>query len=87
MKAPHIEALFSGLGVLSPVELASRFKIYAEQYILAIEVETKLAVSMSKTGIYPVVLKYLADLSSSLEVLRSRGVKFDDANLTTIASA
>lgn len=87
LKAPHIKALFSGLGVLSPVELSSRFEIYAEQYILAIEVEAKLVVSMAKTGIYPVVLKYLADLSSSFDVLRSRGVKLDDANLTTIATA
>ncbi len=87
LKAPHIEALFSGLGVLSPVELASRFEIYAEQYILAIEVEAKLVVSMAKTGIYPVVLKYLAELSSSLDVLRSRGVKLDDSNLTIIATA
>ena len=87
LKAPHIEALFSDLGVLSPVELASRFEIYAEQYVLAIEVEAKLVVSMAKTGIYPVVLKYLADLSSSLDGLRGRGLKLDDSNLTIIATA
>jgi glutamine synthetase len=86
LKAPHIEALFSGLGVLSPVELASRFEIYAEQYILAIEVEAKLVVSMAKTGIYPVVLKYLADLSSSLGTLQSVGIKLDDANLAIIVA-
>ena len=51
LKEKYIEELFDKLGVLSPVELASRFEIYAEQYILAIEVEAKLVVSMIKTGI------------------------------------
>lgn len=36
-KETYVEKLFDSLGVLSPVELASRFEIYAEQYILAIE--------------------------------------------------
>ncbi len=85
-KAPHIEALFSSLGVLSPVELASRFGIYAEQHILAIEVEAKLVVSMAKTGIYPAVLKYLAELSSSLGTLQTHGIKLDDANLDVIGA-
>ena len=86
LKAPHVEALFSGLGVLSPVELSSRFEIYAEQYILAIEVEAKLVVSMTKTGIYPVALKYLADLSTCLNGLKSNGIKLDDASLGAIAT-
>jgi glutamine synthetase len=86
LKAPHIEALFSGLGVLSPVELGSRFEIYAEQYILAIEVEAKLVVSMAKTGIYPAVLKYLAELSSSLSALQTHGIKLDDSNLVVIGA-
>ena len=75
-----------GLGVLSPIELASRFEIYAEQYILAIEVEAKLVVSMAKTGIYPVAIKYLAELSDCLSGLKSHDIQLDDSNLTTITT-
>jgi glutamine synthetase len=31
LKEPYVEKLFHELGVLSPIELASRFEIYAEQ--------------------------------------------------------
>ncbi len=86
LKEPYIEALFDKLGVLSPVELASRFEIYAEQYILAIEVEAKLVVSMTKTGIYPAAVKYLSDLSTTLTSLKSNGVELDNASLVQISS-
>lgn len=84
LKEAETEALFDKLGVLSPVELASRFEIYAEQYILAIEVEAKLVVSMVKTGIYPAVVKYLSALSSTVSSLKSNGVELSNAPLTSI---
>ncbi len=86
LKEPYIEALFDKLGVLSPVELASRFEIYAEQYILAIEVEAKLVVSMAKTGIYPVAVKYLSDLSSSASALKSHGIELGTETMSVIAA-
>lgn len=85
LKEPYIEELFDKLGVLSPVELASRFEIYAEQYILAIEVEAKLVVSMAKTGIYPAVVKYLSDLSATINSLKSSGVELGNERLVEIA--
>jgi glutamine synthetase len=84
LKEPYIEELFAKLGVLSPVELASRFEIYAEQYILAIEVEAKLVVSMAKTGIYPAVAKYLFELSATLTSLKSNGILLTNDPLTEI---
>jgi glutamine synthetase len=86
LKEKEIEALFDGLGVLSPVELASRFDIYAEQYILAIEVEAKLVASMAKTGIYPATVKYLADLSNTLSSLKSNGVDLGNESLVRIST-
>ncbi|NOS88865.1 MAG: glutamine synthetase type III, partial [Methylococcaceae bacterium] len=74
LKEAYIEELFSKLGVLSPVELASRFEIYAEQYILAIEVEAKLVVSMAKTGIFPAVVAYLSELSGTINSLKNNGI-------------
>ena len=85
LKEKYIEELFDKLGVLSPVELASRFEIYAEQYILAIEVEAKLVVSMVKTGIYPAAVKYLAELSSTLSSLKDNGITLDAGRLTSIS--
>jgi len=85
LKEPYIEELFDKLGVLSPVELASRFEIYAEQYILAIEVEAKLVVSMAKTGIYPAAVKYLSDLSSTISSLISTGIELGNERLVQIA--
>jgi glutamine synthetase len=68
------------------VELASRFEIYAEQYILAIEVEAKLVVSMAKTGIYPTAVKYLSELSSTINSLKSSGIELSNERLVQIAA-
>jgi len=86
LKQPYIQELFEKLGVLSPVELASRFEIYSEQYILAIGVEAKLVISMAKTGIYPAVVKYMSDLSSTINSLKSAGVELSNKPLASIAA-
>ena len=86
LKEAYVEELFDKLGVLSPVELASRFEIYAEQYILAIEVEAKLVVSMAKTGIYPAAVKYLSDLSTSINNLKSTGIDLGSERLVKITA-
>jgi glutamine synthetase len=86
LKEAYIEELFNKLGVLSPVELASRFEIYAEQYILAIEVEAKLVVSMAKTGIYPAAVKYLSDLSATLSSLKNNSIDLSNERLVLTSS-
>nr|WP_239651510.1 hypothetical protein [Neosynechococcus sphagnicola] len=86
LKEPYIEELFQKMGVLSPVELASRFETYSEQYILSIEVEAKLVVSMAKTAIYPAATRYLSDLSSTIAGLKEIGVEFEDESLKKVAS-
>jgi glutamine synthetase len=73
----YIEELFDKTGVLTPVELASRFEVYAEQYILSIDLEAKLVVSMAKTLIYPAAVQYLSDLASTISKLKEIGIGFD----------
>ena len=85
-KETYIEELFSKMGVLTPVELASRFETYAEQYILSIEVEAKLVISMVKTLIYPAATRYLTDLSNTSLSLKEVGIDFDKESLEKIAS-
>ena len=55
--------LFKSTGVLSPVELESRYEVYAEQYNLAIEVEAKLVSDIATTKILPAALAYLSELT------------------------
>jgi len=77
LKEAYIEELFSKLGVLSPVELASRYETYAEQYILSLEVEAKLVINMAKTLIYPAAVRYLAELGNTILSLKEIGMDLE----------
>jgi glutamine synthetase len=86
LKADYIEELFTRTGVLTPVELESRFDVYAEQYLLAIEVEAKLVVSMAKTIIYPAAVRYLSELSSAIANAGSIGIEMDKESAETVSN-
>jgi glutamine synthetase len=77
LQEPEIVELFSHMGILSPVELASRYETYAEQYILSIEVEAKLVINIAKTLIYPAATRYLTDLATTVAGLKEVGIDFD----------
>lgn len=85
LKAEFIEDLFQKTGVLTPVELESRFEVYAEQYILSIEVEAKLVTNMAKTIIYPAAVEYLSKLSSTISSLSTLGIDCHKDSAKTIA--
>ena len=82
---PEIRDLFQRQGVLTPVELESRFEVYAEQYIHAIEVEVRLALRIARTQIYPVVMQSLERLSRSLRDQEAIGIQSDRGLASTIA--
>lgn len=65
LKTSEVIELFSSTGVLTPTELESRFEVYAEQYVLSIEVEAKLVVEMATTMIYPAAVNYLSSMAST----------------------
>ncbi|MFP6844748.1 MAG: glutamine synthetase III [Thalassolituus sp.] len=65
LKEKDVVDLFESTGVLTPTELASRFEVYAEQYVLSIEVEAKLVIEMATTMIYPAAIKYLSSMAST----------------------
>jgi glutamine synthetase len=77
LQEPEIVELFANMGILSPVELASRYETYAEQYILSIEVEAKLVINIAKTLIYPAATRYLTDLATTVAGLKEVGIDFD----------
>jgi glutamine synthetase len=85
LREKYIEDLFIQEGVLTPVELGSRFEAYAEQYIQSIEVEAKLVVSMVKTIIYPAAMRHLSELSLSLSNLSEIGIDVGKENAQKVA--
>ena len=85
LKREAIRDLFSRQNVLSPVELESRFEVYAEQYILAIEVEARLALRIARTSIYPAVSAYLGELAGSLQEQEAIGLQPSKAIAQQIA--
>jgi glutamine synthetase len=86
LQEKEIEELFDSMGILSPVELASRYETYAEQYILSIEVEAKLVINMAKTMIYPAATRYLTDLATTVAGLKEIGVDFDIESTQKVAN-
>jgi glutamine synthetase len=80
-----VKTLFESTGVLSPIELASRYEVYAEQYILSIEVEAKLVIDMAKTLIYPAAISYLAELSITSSSMAEMGIELDKSIATKVA--
>jgi glutamine synthetase len=86
LKEKYVEDLFSRLGVLTPVELASRFDVYAEQYIHAIEVEAKLVISMAKTAVYPAAMSYLSSLTETLTKLSSLRIEASSETASKVAA-
>ena len=85
LREKYIEELFTRTGVLSPVELESRYEVYAEQYILSIEVEAKLVIDMAKTSIYPAAMRHLTDMSQTIAVVGDMGIDLNKDNIKTVA--
>jgi len=81
-----IVTLFDSSGVLTPVELDSRYEIYAEQYLLSIEVEAKLVVNMAKTLIYPAAISYLGQLAEAGSGMEKLGISLDNATAKIVAT-
>ncbi len=86
LEEASVKTLFESTGVLSPVELQSRYEVYAEQYISSIELEAKLVVDMAKTLIYPAAMRYLSDLSMSSAGMAEIGIDMDNSIAETVAT-
>jgi glutamine synthetase len=63
------------MGVLTHIELESRFEVYAEQYLPAIDVEAKLMINMAKTIIYPAAIRYHSELSTVIIKAKKIGIE------------
>jgi glutamine synthetase len=86
LREDSIKKLFADTGVLSPVELESRFEVYAEQYVLSIEVEAKLVIDMAKTSIYPAAMSYLSGLAKTGKRMAKLKIELDNSTAETVAA-
>lgn len=86
LKADFVKDLFEKTGVLTPVELESRFEVYAEQYILSLEVEAKLVLDLAKTSIYPAAIEYLSQLSATVTGLTNLGISLEKGSLQKVTA-
>ena len=85
LREESVKTLFKSTGVLSPVELESRFEVYAEQYILSINVEAKLVIDIAKTLIYPAAIQYLSGLAKTAASMKEMGIDMDSSTAATVA--
>jgi glutamine synthetase len=68
-------ALFEKYGVLSKVELDSRYEIYLEEYHRRVRIEGLLALEMAKNIILPVVISSFDKAANALNQAKSARVK------------
>ena len=54
----EVEELFNRLGILSPVELEARHEIELENYILKIQIESRIMGDIAKNHIMPAAIEY-----------------------------
>ena len=80
-----VKGLFARTGVLSAVELESRYEVYTEIYVMSIAVEAKLVIEMAKTIIYPAAMSYLSDLATTDAAAGAMGIELDRAIAKSIA--
>lgn len=85
LRDESIIKLFKETGVLSPVELESRYEVYGEQYILSIGVEAKLVIDLATTAIYPAAMKYLDSLASTSASMAALKIDIDNTSTQIIA--
>lgn len=83
-KEETIVRLFETTGVLSPQELASRFEVYAEQYILSIEVEARLVIDIASTQLYPAALTHMANLAATASTLSNMAISLSNTGLPAL---
>jgi glutamine synthetase len=86
LQRPAVRELFERQGVLSAVELESRYEVYAEQYILAIEVEAKLVLRIARSQVYPAAIAYLERLSQAVRNQEALGLNPDRSLAQQVAT-
>lgn len=76
--------MFDKYGVLTKRELESRLETYLEQYVLTVDVEASLSVSMARKLIFPAAIRYQNELAATCANLKLVGIDFDTDTLDAV---
>ena len=68
-------AAYSGMNVLTPVELESRYEILLEEYSKTVNIEMLTSLEMAKQEILPACIKYVNSLAEGIATKESIGIK------------
>lgn len=71
LATPEAVKLFEKHGVLTKVELLSRYEVYQEMYKTILDYEGRLAVDMAKTMFLPVILEYQGQVAETIKSVES----------------
>ena len=85
LKEKNTKELFERTGVLSSADLESRFEVYAEQYILSIDMEVKLVTDMAKTVVYPAAMRHLENIATTVTGLEQMGISLNRDHINGVA--
>ncbi len=66
---------FEKHGVLSKVELHSRYEIFLENYVKQVNIEALTMLEMAKRQILPAVIKYTGELAETINLVKSASSK------------
>lgn len=80
LRAPSTKKLFNTLGILSPVELESRYHVRLERYIKDMLIEMHTMAEMVNTMVLPAALKYLGVLADAAQKSKAAGMKVNPAS-------
>ncbi len=83
---PDVVEVFEKYGVLSEIELNSRYAILCEQYEKVVNVEAKLVAEIAQTKIFPVAAAYAASLAEGAAKMKAAGVAVSTTTLEKVAS-
>jgi len=84
LKSDEVVQLLDKYKILSERETLSRYFVYAEQYVMTVNVESNLMVEMAKTMIFPAAIRYQGELASVLANLKSVGIEPDTKTVVYI---
>jgi len=79
-------AVFEKYNVLSREECESRFEIYREKYVKDVMIEANLTLSISRTMIFPAVVKHQKLLADTAAAIKAAGVVACTAALEEVTS-
>ncbi|MCH2174601.1 MAG: glutamine synthetase III [Lentisphaeria bacterium] len=83
---PEVIKVFEKYGVLSGVEMHSRYETYLEQYVNTVLVEAKCVAKMGFASIFPAAVRYQGELANTCASLKAVGFEFDTNTLDRVTA-